>query len=205
MSSHDEETEAAALAKAEKLASDEGIQLIRGCGKSGFFKVEQSSYTPYTYTVRSEDRRTSLGSFSTAAEAALCYARLLGPAGCIRAAQKASKHKPRLAKRELNSDSTFGQPCIPTVASFSSPKLEALAVEATAIDDSDAEDDEADIPTQEVSVSSIAAHTVVRAKSMRTDEYVVRLSGCDNTITLPMPPDARKGRNITVKLSYEVE
>ena len=75
MSSHDEETEAAALAKAEKLASDEGIQLIRGCGKSGFFKVEQSSYTPYTYTVRSEDRRTSLGSFSTAAEAALCYAR----------------------------------------------------------------------------------------------------------------------------------
>ena len=82
-----------ALAKAEALAEAEGLCLVRANSQSGYKGVHPKGRgyqveAPATVGHHGIKNRPSLGIFLTAAEAALAYARHLGPAECAAAAAK---------------------------------------------------------------------------------------------------------------------
>ena len=76
----------------QEIAETEGLTLVRSSGKTGFAKVIKKSSTPlkpgqaaprrrrpYCAQINFRGRKRSLGDFATAEEAALAYARHLGP------------------------------------------------------------------------------------------------------------------------------
>lgn len=80
------------LEEVQEIADAEGLTLVRSSGKTGFAKVIQKSSTPlkpgqaaprrrrpYCAQINFRGRKRSLGDFTTAEEAALAYARHLGP------------------------------------------------------------------------------------------------------------------------------
>ena len=101
-------SDAVAEAKAEKLASEEGLTLIRSSGATGFRWVKpdwRCTLTPYRARREGShaEYRFDLGSYAFAAEAALAIARHLGPDGC----QQASKDT--RAPRRARPDRAFGE------------------------------------------------------------------------------------------------
>ena len=73
----------------QEIAEAEGLTLVRSSGKTGFAKVLKKSRTPNSRAaprrrrpyaqINLRGRKRSLGDFATAEEAALAYARHLGP------------------------------------------------------------------------------------------------------------------------------
>ena len=68
-------------------AAEEGLALVRSASATGFKGVaaNQSRSRPFGASIFRGGRQELLGSFSGAPEAALCYARALGPEGCATA------------------------------------------------------------------------------------------------------------------------
>ena len=194
MDSATQQREAEALAKAEHLAALEGLHLVRANSKSGFFKVEMGSGKCPTYTVRDGHDRTSLGSFDTAAEAALFYARTIGPEGCTAAAARPARK--RVNSVHHGSEHTFGT--LKRSAELAQP-AHFVSVQATPIDD-----ELSSAPEVVESTAVTPSARLSRTKSRRIDEYVVCLSAGDQTMTVPIPPDALRGRNMVVKISYDI-
>ena len=75
-------------AEARRLAAAEGLVLVPGDNVSGWKGVTSNGSnlnTPYAAKFCQNGKQRSLGSYTTAVEAALAYARKLGPAGCAAA------------------------------------------------------------------------------------------------------------------------
>ena len=101
-----------AEAKALRLAAAEGLALVRSNNKTGFSNVHQyrgSRNYHVEVTSKSSGARENLGTFATAAEAALAYARYLGPERSHALAEKPRAKPPA----RIKDDHEFGQPRIP--------------------------------------------------------------------------------------------
>ena len=68
-------------------AAEEGLTLVRSANASAFVGVyvNPGRSRPFSARISRGDRKEPLGSYSGAAEAALAYARALGPEGCAAA------------------------------------------------------------------------------------------------------------------------
>ena len=92
--------------EAERLAAAEGLSLVPAATASGFRCVAKlpSSSRPFLAQIREGSKLRSLGRFSSAAEAALAYARHLGPAGCAAALARPAAPEPPMAEDEATTD-----------------------------------------------------------------------------------------------------
>ena len=74
--------------EAEAVAEAEGLSLVRSgwssTGFKGVTRVSDSVSTPYRFRVQANGGGVYLGTFRSAAEGALAFARYLGPEGCQR-------------------------------------------------------------------------------------------------------------------------
>ena len=124
-----------AEAKALRLAAAEGLVLVRSNNKTGFSNVHQYRRSCSYHVESSTDgKRETLGTFATAAEAALAYARYLGPERSHALAEKPRAKPPA----RIKDDHEFGQPRIPTAASSTSLEVACVAAD----DDDDYDDDD---------------------------------------------------------------
>ena len=91
-------------AEARRLAAEEGLQLVPAATTSGYKAVSHDSKPgkskPFTVKVRQGSEQLRLGAFTSAAEAALAYARHLGPAGCAAALAPPAAPEPPMTEAE---------------------------------------------------------------------------------------------------------
>ena len=91
-------------AEARRLAAEEGLQLVPADNATGWKGVSHLStpnlIKPFQAQIRQGGKDRSLGTFATAAEAALAYARHLGPAGCAAATAPPAAPEPPMTEAE---------------------------------------------------------------------------------------------------------
>ena len=78
--------------EARRLAEAEGLQLVASDNATGFKGVHflgESKHAPFRAEIRQGGRQHNLGTFTGPAEAALAYARRIGPAACAAASAPA--------------------------------------------------------------------------------------------------------------------
>ena len=172
-------------AMVEQLAQAEGLTLIPSSNICGFMGV--TSFGKRNYNARWAG--INLGSFPSAAEAALAYARHLGPARCAEVAARSaeaagvSSSAADLGKRRRNE--------LTAVESV-------VAVEA---DDEEEEDGEAltratvhTVMTEPEhagsSITSTSGPTFKRRRTARTDEYAFTMPPSTRELTVPVPEGA---------------
>ena len=204
-----------AEAKALRLAAAEGLELVRSNNKTGFSNVHQYRRSASYHVESSTDgKRETLGTFATAAEAALVYARYLGPE---RSHALAQKPKPR-AKRPARAkdDHEFGRPRIPTAASSTSHEVACVAAD----DDYDDEDDGvvvyaesvvadsdagAESPSDATATPTAATAAPALKKRRVVHEYELRLGAAAGqrqvTVTIDVPHGATLG---TLTAAFDV-
>ena len=91
------------VAGAERLAAAEGLSLVPADNPTGFKGVSycgSNQSRPYKAQVKQGGVNRSLGTFAIAAEAALAYARHLGPAGCAAALAPPAAPEPPMTEAE---------------------------------------------------------------------------------------------------------
>ena len=92
-------------AEARRLAAEEGLQLVPADNATGWKGVSHLStpnlIKPYKAQIKQGGKDRSLGTFATAAEAALAYARHLGPAGCAAALAPPATPEPVMTEAEV--------------------------------------------------------------------------------------------------------
>ena len=217
-----------ALATAMAIAEAEGLTLVPADNESGFKnvnRVEKAVTRPFRVRVRHEGKDVVLGTFDTAAEAALCYARFLGPELCWQQAKR-----PR-TKRGEGFGEGFGvgnHELLQKAASSASSVVECRIVgdgdddERTGTVSSEICTIEGVVEACEGSPSSsngsggvatprppFAAQATPtprwkRLRASRTEEFEVQLSAGDETIVLPVPRGAVGGR-VRVSIEFTVE
>ena len=84
---------AAAAATAERLAEAEGLTLIPSSNACGYLGVSVCGKDGYQARIKVDGRDERIGWYPSAAEAALAYARYLGPARCAELAQRPLKRR----------------------------------------------------------------------------------------------------------------
>ena len=205
-----------AEAKALRLAAAEGLTLVRSNNKTGFsnvYPVQGSLAGLLRVEVGSTagGKREHLGSFATAAEAALAYARYLGPER-----SRALAERPRAKTPRRRDDHEFGQPRIP-----SSTSHEVACVAAD--DDDDDEDDGvavvyaesadagagAESPSDATATPTAATAAPALKKRRVVHEYELRLGAAQGpsagqrqvTVTIDVPPGATLG---TLTAAFDV-
>ena len=205
-----------AEAKALRLAAAEGLELVRSNNKSGFSNVYSNGrgQRSGTYYVSSRSgaggmSTEHLGTFATAAEAALAYARYLGP----ERSHVGPRAKPP-ARRKY--DYEFGQPRIPTAASSTSLEVACVAAD----DDDDYDDDDglavvyaetaathggAGSPSDATATPTAATAAPALKKRRVVHEYELRLGAAAGqrqvTVTIDVPPGATLG---TLTAAFDV-
>ena len=77
--------------EARQLAAAEGLSLVPADNSTGYKGVRRinGNGKPFQAQISQDGKQHHLGSFATAAEAALAYARRIGPVGCAAAAATA--------------------------------------------------------------------------------------------------------------------
>ena len=142
-----------------------------------------------------------LGTFATAAEAALAYARYLGPERSHALAEKPRAKPPA----RIKDDHEFGQPRIPTAASSTSLEVACVAAD----DDDDYDDDDglavvyaetaathggAGSPSDATTTPTAATAAPALKKRRVVHEYELRLGAAAGqrqvTVTIDVPPGA---------------
>ena len=86
-------------AEVQRLAHNEGLSLVTADNSTGY-KGVCKSHGKFQAQCYQEGRSECLGSFSSAAEAALAYARHLGPAGCAAATAPPAATQPAVTEAE---------------------------------------------------------------------------------------------------------
>ena len=206
-----------AEAKALRLAAAEGLALVRSNNRSGFSCVYPHGSSSYNVEVnysKSGGERENLGSFATAAEAALAYARYLGPERSRALAERPRARPPARTK----DDHEFGQPRITTAASKSHE------VACVAADDDDYDDDDgvavvyaesavayggAGSPSDATATPTAATAAPALKKRRVVHEYELRLGAAQGpsagqrqvTVTIDVPPGATLG---TLTAAFDV-
>ena len=91
------------VVEAERLAAAEGLSLVPADNTTGFKCVSyNNSYIkPYKAEIGQNGEQHRVGTFATAAEAALAYARRLGPAGCAAALAPPAAPEPVMTEAEV--------------------------------------------------------------------------------------------------------
>lgn len=207
-------------AKAEALAATEGLVLLPSSNVAGYKGVSPAHHGK-NYQARGNVNGTdvNLGSFETAAEAALAYARFLGPVRCVQEAQKRlPKH--RGVSSEAHQRRGFGIPHGFEKQQNVNGVDDVTAVESVVADaqeDGD-EDVEACTPTSvqiiqerqqndaEVHVENVVAgmHTtrsssmsssasgqsIKRKRTAHIDEYEFTMPPSTRELTVPVPEGA---------------
>ena len=202
-----------AEAKALRLAAAEGLALVRSNNRSGFSCVYPHGSSSYNVEVnysKSGGERENLGTFATAAEAALAYARYLGPERSRALAERPRARPPARTK----DDHEFGQPRITTAASKSHE------VACVAADDDDYDDDDgvavvyaesavayggAGSPSDATATPTAATAAPALKKRRVVHEYELRLGAAAGqrqvTVTIDVPPGATLG---TLTAAFDV-
>ena len=99
-----------ATATAQQLAQAEGLKLIPSINAAGYKGVKRHTHSlGYSSRARENNSDVHLGTFDSAAEAALAYARYLGPARCAEEAQR-RRFKNRLLPHQKHEQGQFGVP-----------------------------------------------------------------------------------------------
>jgi hypothetical protein len=100
-----------AVTKALRLAQEENLCLLPANTPSGY-KCVQCRANRFIVNVHMQGKTTQLGSYSTAPEAALAYARHIGPARCAVEARRPppSSHKSAGSREPCGFGLAFGQP-----------------------------------------------------------------------------------------------
>ena len=202
-----------AEAKALRLAAAEGLELVRSNNKTGFSNVyHHHGRSNYHVEITHDGRKQSLGSFDTAAEAALAYARYLGPERSHALAEKPRAKPPA----RIKDDHEFGQPRIPTAASSTSLEVACVAAD----DDDDYDDDDglavvyaetaathggAGSPSDATATPTAATAAPALKKRRVVHEYELRLGAAAGqrqvTVTIDVPPGATLG---TLTAAFDV-
>ena len=205
-------------AKAERLAAAEGLVLVRSNNKTGFsnvYPVQGSLAGLVRVEVGSTagGKREHLGSFATAAEAALAYARYLGPERSRALAEKPRAKPPARTK----DDHEFGQPRITTAASSASHEVACVAAD----DDDDYDQDDGGVavvyaesavayggggsPSDATTTPTAATAAPALKKRRVVHEYELRLGAAAGqrqvTVTIDVPPGATLG---TLTAAFDV-
>ena len=199
-----------ATALAERLADAEGLMLVRSSNQTGYLGVSMSGSR---YVARGIVSGTSasqhLGSFDTAAEAALAYARHLGPA---RIAQEAARKPRGVNTRSINTG--FGVPHHFAAADETQRDGADASVVSVLAEDDEQDDGSGDAPTsvqllQEPPhvaadaerldcVVAAGIHTpagssgppLKRKRVAHTDEYEFTIPPHARELTVPVPEGA---------------
>ena len=156
-------------------------------------------------------KREHLGTFPTAAEAALAYARYLGPERSRALAEKPRAKPPARVK----DDHEFGQPRIPTAAASTSHEVACVAA-----DDDDYDEDDgvavvyaesavagagAGSPSDATATPTAATAAPALKKRRVVHEYELRLGAFAGqrqvTVTIDVPPGATLG---TLTAAFDV-
>ena len=200
LSSHSVAADTAAMA--EQLAEAEGLTLIPSSNMTGYKGV---SIHGKKYVARGKVHGAdfTLGLYGTAAEAALAYARHLGPELCVEQLQKPLSSRGAPVHRDPLS---FGVPYRAHAADLS--KRQRYADEVTTVEsivaaqvDGDEDDDDAETPVSVKTVTTEPAHaessvvsgsspTIKRKRTARTDEYEFTMSPSTRELTVPVPERA---------------
>ena len=198
-----------AEAKALRLAAAEGLELVRSNNKTGFSNVHQYRRSASYHVESSTDgKRETLGTFATAAEAALAYARYLGPERSRALAERPRSKPPR--RRDAHE---FGQP---RIASSTSHEVACVAAD----DDDDYDDDDglavvyaetaathggAGSPSDATATPTAATAAPALKKRRVVHEYELRLGAAAGqrqvTVTIDVPPGATLG---TLTAAFDV-
>ena len=88
-------------AEARRLAAGEGLQLVPADNATGFKGISKVSGKPFQARIWQGGKKRSLGYYASAAEAALAYARHLGPAGCAAALAPPAAPEPVMTEAEV--------------------------------------------------------------------------------------------------------
>ena len=202
-------------AKAERLAAAEGLVLVRSNNKTGFsnvYPVQGSLAGLVRVEVGSTagGKREHLGSFATAAEAALAYARYLGPERSRALAEKPRAKPPA----RMKDDHEFGQP---RIASSTSHEVACVAAD----DDDDYDEDDGGLavvyaesavayggggsPSDATTTPTAATAAPALKKRRVVHEYELRLGAAAGqrqvTVTIDVPPGATLG---TLTAAFDV-
>ena len=156
-----------AEAKAQQLASLEGLTLLRSANAAGFKWVSYDHkgkncarpYVARTTGARIGAAQFNLGSFVSAAEAALAIARHLGPD----ASREAAKHRGRVPHVSSRADSDFGVSRNPQRRTLQRPP--ELTVAAVAVDAEELGDEE--MPEQSSSAHGLVVESEVVTSTAR--------------------------------------
>ena len=189
---------------ATRLAAAEGLTLVPANNEVGYRGVSLHT-SPGTFHVRKrkDGKNYELGHFSSAAEAALAYARFLGPAESAKEAAQGPARK-RRAGSEDHGD--FGVPRC-------NVSVEAVICES-------ASEDEGDVAIRGAATTLVTAASakgdmapmcsppaqapgggaLKRKRSFHSEEF--ELSAAGDTISIPVP-QAMRGRRATVVVTYE--
>ena len=94
------------VVEAERLAAAEGLSLVPAATTTGFKGICKIAHTgggktkPFQAKIQEGGKQRSLGTFASAAEAALAVARHLGPAGCATALAPPAAAEPPMTEAE---------------------------------------------------------------------------------------------------------
>ena len=226
-----------ALATAMAIAEAEGLTLIRSSSAAGFKGVtpnlRKTCGASFTARVNHEGKDAYLGSFDTAAEAALCYARHIGPEACWQQAQAGVSaagrpRNPTRTKRGFGEGIGVPQPQ-PQLLLLQEPSPTDNVVDCLIVGGDDEDESTStgtaasELCTVEAVVeacagspsSSNASRRPVEAqptpaprwkriRATRTEQFEVQLNAGDATIVLPVPRGAVGGR-VRVSVEFSVE
>ena len=217
-----------ALATAMAIAEAEGLTLVPADNESGFKGVsrvskQKAATNPFRVRVQHEGRDTVLGTFDSAAEAALCYARFVGPELCWQQAKR-----PR-TKRGIGEGFGVGKHELLQKAASSASSV----VECRIVGDGDDDERTGTVSSEICTIEGVveacegspsssngsggvatprppfAAQATPtprwkRLRASRTEEFEVQLSAGDEAIVLPVPRGAVGGR-VRVSIEFTVE
>lgn len=189
---------------ATRLAAAEGLTLVPANNEVGYRGVSLHT-SPGTFHVRKrkDGKNYELGHFSSAAEAALAYARFLGPA---ESAKEAAARPARKMRAGSEDHGDFGVPRC-------NVSVEAVICESASED----EGDEAIRGAATTLVTAASANgdmapmcsppaqapgggALKRKRSFHSEEFELAAAG--DTISIPVP-QAMRGRGATVVVTYE--
>ena len=182
-----------ATARAEQLAQAEGLTLIASSNVSGYKGVSREGKSQsYVARARVNGMDFALGTFPTAAEAALAYARHLGPARCAEEARKPARRSALSGFGVPNRAADVGQRDVDEVVSTVESVLAAEG-EADGYDDDDAAETPLSvqvISTNPQHAASSSGPTFKRRRIARKDEYEFTMPPSTREVTVPVPEGA---------------
>jgi len=189
---------------ATRLAATEWLTLVPANNEVGYRGVSLPTSSGTFHTRKRKDGKDyKLGHFSSAAEAALAYARFLGPAESAKEAAQSSRSRKRRAGSEAHGD--FGVPrCNVSVEAVicesASEDEDGEAIRGAATTLVTAASADGDMaPMCSPPAQAHGGGALKRKRSFHSEEFELAAAG--DTISIPVP-QAMRGRRATVVVTY---